>query len=62
LTVEAQLTCGRAVEADDAAAERRLPRSRLADEAQHLSPGHVQVDAVDRPQDVGRPLLHAARE
>ena len=42
----------RLVEADDAAAERRLAAARLADEAERLARRDLEVDAVDGPQDV----------
>ena len=50
---EADLAGGRLVEPDDAAAERRLATTRLADQAKRSRREEIEVDAVDGAQDDG---------
>ena len=50
----ADLAGRRRVQADDAAAERRLAAARLADEPERLAGHDLEVDAVDGAQHLGR--------
>ena len=62
--LEAQLTAARLLETEQRARERRLAAARLADDAEHLVPAPLEVDAVERAHDAAAPAeldLESAR-